>query len=60
MNGTYFRTIHASRPTSTDFGEMNPASPSATVNTPADRELARTYLTKHAPDLIDMVLGSNR
>lgn len=43
-----------------DYGEMNPAKPSATVNTPADRELARTYLTRNAPDLLDMVLGSNR
>ena len=42
-----------------DYGEMNPATPSATVNTPADLELARTYLSKHAPDLLDMVLGGD-
>lgn len=41
-----------------DYGEENPAAPSRTVNTPADLQLARTYLTKHAPDLIDMILGS--
>ena len=40
-----------------DYGEANPATPSATVNTPADLELARTYLSKHAADLIPMVLG---
>lgn len=40
-----------------DLGEMNPATPSATYNTPADLELARTYPSKHAPDLLDMVLG---
>ena len=43
-----------------DYGEANPATPSATVNTPADLELARTYLTRCAPDLIDMILGDNR
>ena len=42
-----------------DYGEMNPATPSATVNTPADLELARTHLVKHgAHDLLDMVFGS--
>lgn len=43
-----------------DYGEANPATPSATVNTPADRELARTYLERNAPDLLDMVLGGGR
>lgn len=43
-----------------DLGEMNRAAPSATVNTPADLELARTYLTRCAPDLLDMILGDNR
>lgn len=39
-----------------DFGEMNEARPSATVNTPADLELARTYLVRHgATDLLDML-----
>ena len=38
-----------------DYGERNPAAPSATVNTPADLELARTYLLRHAPDLLDML-----
>jgi len=42
-----------------DYGEQNPATPSATVNTPADLELARTYLAKHAPDLAEMILGSH-
>ena len=42
-----------------DLGEMNEARPSATVNTPADLELARTYLLRHAPDLLDMVLGGD-
>lgn len=38
-----------------DYGDLNPAAPSATVNTPADIELARTYLQRHAPDLLDML-----
>ena len=42
-----------------DYGEQNPARPSATINTPADLELARTYLTRCAPDLLDMVLGAS-
>lgn len=40
-----------------DYGEMNPAVPSATYNTPADLALARKYLERYAPDLVDMVMG---
>lgn len=43
-----------------DLGEMNPATPSRTVNTPADLELARAYLVRHgATDLLEMVLGGH-
>lgn len=42
-----------------DYGELNPAAPSATYISPADLELARTYLSRNAPDLIDMVIGGD-
>lgn len=39
-----------------NYGERNPAAPSATVNTLADRELARKYLARcGASDLLDML-----
>lgn len=38
-----------------DLGEQNPATPSATVNTPEDRQLARAYVARVAPDLLEML-----
>ena len=61
MNPNY-RTNHASRMPVPDFGEaLIPGRPAPTPEQYADEcELARTYLSKHAPDLLEMVVpGGN-
>lgn len=60
MNTTY-RTAHANRLRVPDFGEgLVAGRPTPTAEQyAAECELARTYLAKHAPDLIDMVIGGD-
>ena len=55
---TYYRTPHASRLRVPDFGEgLVAGRPTPTPEQyAAECELAWTYLSKHAPDLIDMIL----
>lgn len=44
----------------TDFGDLSAGRPAPTAEQyAAECELARTYLTRCAPDLLEMVLGAN-